>query len=214
VNRFGRWQDLLRSISRDGLGAEARRGLYGELLVLNNTLLASLPQIEAVEAWTGPAGANQDFQLSGMAIETKTSTAKRPRSIQIASERQLDGTGTPALLLAFAQLDERRGGSGESLNKKVDGIRQKLTSPAARVRFDSMLIQAGYIPGQRDLYDEPRYTLRDLCFWHVRDDFPRLVESDLPDGVGDCTYHISTSRLDEYRATTNEVKELIGEMHG
>ncbi|WP_128803046.1 MULTISPECIES: PD-(D/E)XK motif protein [unclassified Streptomyces] len=214
VDRFGRWQDLLRAVSRDGLSAEARRGLYGELLVLGDVLLASLAQTSAVEAWTGPTGTNQDFQLPAVAIETKASVAKRPRSIRIASERQLDGTGTPALLLALAQLDERRGGSGESLNRRVEGIRQRLTSPAARARFDGLLIQAGYLPGHRDLYEEPRYTLRELRFWHVREGFPRLVESDLPEGVGDCTYHVSTSGLDAHRATADEVKELIGGSHG
>ncbi|MEV0553866.1 PD-(D/E)XK motif protein [Streptomyces sp. NPDC050597] len=214
VDRFERWQDLLRAVSRDGLSAEARRGLYGELLVLADALLASLGQVEAIEAWTGPTGTSQDFQLSGLAIETKASVAKRPRSIRIASERQLDGTGTPALLLAFANLDERRGGSGESLNRRVEGIRKQLTSPAARARFDGLLVQVGYLPGHHDLYEEPRYTLRELRFWHVREGFPRLVESDMPEGVGDCTYHVSTSGLDAYRATADEVKELIGGSHG
>ncbi|CAG7649310.1 PD-(D/E)XK motif protein [Actinacidiphila bryophytorum] len=214
VDRFGRWQDLLRAVSKDGLSAEARRGLYGELLVLGDVLLTSVAQSETVEAWTGPTGANQDFQLTEVAIEAKASVAKRPRSIRIASERQLDGTGTPALLLALAQLDERRGGSGESLNTRVEDIRRQLSNPTARVRFDGLLIQAGYLPGHHDLYEEPRYTVRDLRFWHVREGFPRLVESDLPEGVGDCTYNVSTAGLDVYRATADEVRELIGVPHG
>ncbi|MBK3625361.1 PD-(D/E)XK motif protein [Streptomyces sp. MBT49] len=214
VDRFGRWQDLLRAVSRDGLSPEARRGLYGELLVLGDVLLTSLAQSETVEAWTGPTGTNQDFQLAEVAIEAKASVAKRPRSIRIASERQLDGTGTPALLLALAQLDERRGGTGESLNTRVESIRRQLTNPTARVRFDGLLIQVGYLPGHHDLYEEPRYTLRELRFWHVREGFPRLVESDLPEGVGDCTYNVSTSGLDAYRATADEVRELIGGSHG
>ncbi|NUR03527.1 MAG: PD-(D/E)XK motif protein [Streptomyces sp.] len=214
VARFGRWQDLLRAVSTDGLSAEARRGLYGELLLLGDTLIAELSQSEAVDAWTGPTGTNQDFQLPDVAVETKVSIAKRPRNIWIASERQLDSTGSPALLLAFAQLDERRGGSGESLNRRVDRIRQQLTSPAARARFDGLLIQAGYLPAHRDCYDEPRYTVRDLRFWHVRDGFPRLIESDLPEGVGDCSYQVSTSGLDAFRAQIDEVREMIGGSHG
>ncbi|MEU5932434.1 PD-(D/E)XK motif protein [Micromonospora sp. NPDC047187] len=214
VDRFERWQDLLRTVGRDGLSAEARRGLYGELLVLGDVLLTCLSQSEAVGAWTGPTGTNQDFQLFDLAIEAKASSAKRPRSIRIASERQLDATGIPALFLVLASLDERRGGSGESLNRRVEGIRQQLTSPAARARFDGLLIQAGYLPGRADLYEEPRYTLRDLLLWHVRGGFPRLVESDLPEGVADCSYQVSTSGLDAYRATTDEVKGLIGEFHG
>ncbi|MFD3676102.1 PD-(D/E)XK motif protein [Streptomyces sp. NPDC058613] len=210
VERFERWQDLLRAVGRDGLGPEARRGLVGELLVLRDHILPLVSPAEAVEAWTGPDGANQDFQLPQVAVEAKASTAKRPRSIRIASERQLDGTGTPSLLLALALLDERRGGSGESLNWLVDQVRERLSSTAVRARFDGRLMQAGYLPGQQDLYDEPRYTLRDLRFWHVREDFPRIVEADLPEGVGDCTYHVNTSGLDQHRATAAEVSELIG----
>ncbi|MFF0266868.1 PD-(D/E)XK motif protein [Kribbella sp. NPDC004536] len=213
VNRFERWQELLRSVGRDGLSADARRGLYGELLVLGDVLLTSLSQSDAVHAWTGPTGTNQDFQLSRLAIEAKASVAKRPRSIHIASERQLDGTGTPALFLALAQLDERRGGSGESLNGSVERIRRQLTSPSARARFDSLLIQIGYLPGHRDLYEEPRYTLRELRFWHVREGFPRLVESDLPAGIGDCTYQLSILGLDAYQVTGGEVEELIRGSH-
>ncbi|MED7950715.1 PD-(D/E)XK motif protein [Streptomyces sp. BE303] len=210
VERFERWQDLLRAVGSDGLGPEARRGLFGELLVLHDRILPVVAAAVAVEAWTGPSGANQDFQLPGVAVEAKASTARQPRSIRIASERQLDDTGTPSLLLSLAMLDERRGGSGESLNRLVDRIRERLTSPAVRAAFDGRLVQAGYLPGQRNLYEEPRYTLRDLRFWHVRENFPRIVEADLPEGVGDCTYHVSTSGLDQHRASTDEVTALIG----
>ncbi|MFC7308453.1 PD-(D/E)XK motif protein [Streptomyces monticola] len=213
VDRFGRWQDLLRAVGTDGLRPEERRGLAGELLVLREHVLPPLAQTDAVDSWTGPSGADQDFQLPAVAIEAKSSTAKRPRSIRIASERQLDATGVPTLLLALAMLDERRGGSGESLNRLVDCIREQLTSPAARSGFDGRLIQAGYLPGHRDLYDEPRYTLRDLHFWHVRDAFPRIVEADLREGVGHCTYQVNTTGLDQYRATTDEVTELIRGQH-
>ncbi|MFH0243162.1 PD-(D/E)XK motif protein [Streptomyces sp. HK10] len=214
VDRFERWQDLLRTVGRDGLGAEARRGLYGELLVLGNHLLGTLPEIEAVESWTGPTGANQDFQLPGAAIEVKASAARLPRSVRIASERQLDDTGVSDLLLCLMVLDERRGGSGESLNRRVQSVREQLDSAAARAQFDGLLIQAGYLPGHHDFYDEPRYTPRDLRFWHVREGFPRIVESDLPEGVSGCTYHVTVSGLDAYLASIDEVRKLIGEAHG
>lgn len=213
VDRFERWQKLLRAVGRDGLGPEARRGLAGELLVLRDYVLPHVDPAEAVGSWTGPSGANQDFQLAGVAIEAKSSTAKRPRNIRIASERQLDAAGTPALLLTLLLLDERRGGTGESLNRLVDRIRERLTSSVVRAEFDGRLIQAGYLPGHRELYDEPRYTIRDLRFWHVQGDFPRLTEAALPEGVGDCIYHVSTSGLDQYRATAEEVTELIRGSH-
>ncbi|MBB1242371.1 PD-(D/E)XK motif protein [Streptomyces durbertensis] len=209
VSRFGHWQNLLRSVGRDGLGAEARRGLFGEVLVLREHMVTSLPQSEAVAAWTGPTGANQDFQCPYVALEVKTTTARNAGTVRIASERQLDDAGTPSLLLALVTLDERRGGLGQSLNTLVDQVRTQLANPGARARFDGLLIQAGYLPGQRDLYDEPRYTPRDVRFWEVRDGFPRIVESELPVGVSDCSYGLALSGLDQYRLSDAEVDNRI-----
>ncbi|BAJ29372.1 MULTISPECIES: PD-(D/E)XK motif protein [Kitasatospora] len=214
VERYERWQDLLRTVGSTGLTPEARRGLVGELVVLRDRLLGVLPDLEAVGAWAGPTGANQDFQLARVALEVKTSTAKRPQTLRIASERQLDSTGVPALLLCLVSLDERQGGSGQSLNQVVDGVRRRLAGSAARARFDGALTQAGYLPGHRELYDEHRYTLRDMRFWHVRDEFPRLVESDLPEGVSDCRYHVAVGGLEDYRATDDEVAALTGGTDG
>ncbi|MEW2634736.1 PD-(D/E)XK motif protein [Streptomyces sp. NPDC048389] len=209
VRRFSSWQQLLRTVGKNGLTADTRRGLFGELYFLNEYVLPSVAQTPGVQAWTGPGGSNQDFQLPDVAVEVKTTTAKNPRTVRVASERQLDSTGTPALLLTLMSVDERRGGSGESLNALVDRIRHRLTNPAARSRLDSLLIQVGYLPGHRDLYDEPRYTLRQAETWEVREGFPRLIESELPAGVGDCTYNISTSALDDYRVTTDQVTAFI-----
>jgi hypothetical protein len=210
VDRFERWQELLRSVGRDGLRAEARRGLYGELVVLERVLDA-LPEVTAVESWTGPTGTDQDFQLPRLAIEVKSSAAKQPRSIRVASERQLDDSGVPRLLLCLAVLDERRGGSGESLNARVRSLRERLTQAPARARLDRLLIQGGYLPSHQGLYDEPRYMLRETCFWQVREGFPRLAGSDLPEGVSECTYQVTLTGLDAYRVPDEEVKRLMGE---
>ncbi|MCP3758383.1 PD-(D/E)XK motif protein [Streptomyces sp. TBY4] len=209
VSRFGHWQSLLRSVGRDGLGAEARRGLYGEVLVLREQLLTSISAAEAIAAWTGPTGANQDFQRPEVAIEVKTTSARGSGTVRIASERQLDDTGASSLLLALVTLDERRGGLGQSLNALVDQVRGQIAAPSAKAQFDGLLIQAGYLPTQRELYGEPRYTLRDLRLWTVRDGFPRIVESALPPGVSDCAYNVSVEGLDDYRLTDAEAATLI-----
>ncbi|MGY5120548.1 PD-(D/E)XK motif protein [Streptomyces sp. 900105755] len=209
VRRFLHWQQLMRTVGVDGLGKEARRGLYGELHFLREHLLDNLPPLSAVEAWTGPEGTNQDFQLPACAVEVKSTVAKNPVTLRIASERQLDDTGVSRLFLLLVSLDERRGGSGESLNTTVDRVRSLLLSPVAVARLDTQLARIGYFPHQRELYDEPRYTLRRVDMWNVSGSFPRLVEADLPAGVGDCSYEISVSALERHRATSQEVIGLI-----
>jgi hypothetical protein len=74
-----------------------------------------------------------------------------------------------------------------------------------------LLIQGGYLPSHQGLYDEPRYMLRETCFWQVREGFPRLAGSDLPEGVSECTYQVTLTGLDAYRVPDEEVKRLMGE---
>jgi len=215
VGRFEHWQRMLERLASGGLTNEERRGLFGELSILRDCLFPWLPSPDAVTAWTGPTGANQDFQLQGTAIEVKTSSGKEPQTLVITNERELDRCGIPILILAHLSVDERRGGSGESLNMVVDGIRVALSSSAARNDLDDRLVRIGYLQEQRELYEEPRYTTRKQHFWRVTGDFPRLTEADLRRGVGDCRYRISTAGLDEYLVSEEQIAEIIrGTQHG
>jgi hypothetical protein len=209
VDRFEHWRLMLERLADSGLTSQARRGLYGELAILRNVLLLAMPALEAVRAWTGPIAANQDFQLPAAAIEVKTSSGKEPQSLMIANERELDGQATALLILAHLSLDERRGGTGESLNNAVDRTRALVTVPAAMALLDDLLVRAGYLALQRALYDEPRYSVRKQHFWHVTGDFPRITEAELRAGVGDCRYHISTVGLQQYLMTDAEVAAAI-----
>ena len=209
AGRFEHWRRMLERLDGTGLTPEARRGLFGELSILRGHLLPALPAAQAVAAWTGPAAAHQDFQLPGAAIEVKTSSGKEPQTLVISSERELDPHGAAWLVLAGLSLDERRGGSGESLNAAVSAVRDAVTDPAARSLLDDLLVRAGYLQSQRDLYDEPRYTVRRERFWHVTGNFPRITEADLRPGVGNCRYHIATAGLDEYLMTARQVAAAI-----
>jgi hypothetical protein len=209
VERFEHWRRMLQTLTGTGLSPAIRRGLFGELAVLRDHLLSVMDAVDAVSAWTGPLAANQDFQLPVAAVEVKTSSGKEPQTLVINNERELDGNGTRCLILAHISLDERRGGSGETLNDAVDRTRAATGSPTARTLLDDLLIRVGYLQQQRDLYDEPRYTIRKQHFWQVEADFPRITEADLRPGVGDCEYHISTAGLDRFLITAEQLKNTV-----
>jgi len=209
IGRFEHWRRLLEAIRDSGLSAEQRRGLYGELYTLRDLMLSSLSEIDAVQSWTGPTGADQDFQFEGAAIEVKTGVAKSPQTLVIANERQLDDTGMRHLVLAHIWVDERRGNNGESLNRIVADIRSRLGDTYAGQIFDDLLIRAGYLIDQSGLYDEPCNIVRRRSFWRVANNFPRIVQADLRDGVGECRYRINPVRLDPYRITMEDVVGIV-----
>ncbi len=209
IERFEHWRRLLQSVADEGLSAETRRGLFGELTILFDHVIPAVGQQDAVSGWTGPLGAHQDFQFPTSAIEVKTAAAKQPQAIEIASERELDDQGVAGrLLLAVLSVDERQGGTGRSLNTLVDTIRAALGA-TARPRFDEMLVRVGYLRHQKDLYHEPRYTVRSLGCWRVTGDFPRITEKNLRPGVGGCRYRITVTGLDSYSLEPSRIADFL-----
>lgn len=209
---LARWQELFEQLDRDGLSALARRGLAGELLVLQNNVLPYITADAAVDAWTGPLKANQDFQRPAVAIEVKVATGQNPQAFIVANERELDATATGTLVVAHLSLDERLGGTGSSINDLVDNLRRQLMGhPVALAAFNAKLARVGYLDIHRDMYPEPHYEPRTLKHLHVRGNFPRVTETDLRPGVGAVRYTVSLAACEGYEMDASDVHKLIAQ---
>jgi hypothetical protein len=214
IDRLCMWQGLFEKIPAEGLSEEKQRGLLGELLVLETLFLPRLSEIEAVCAWTGPDPAHQDFIRGGMAVEVKTSLAKRHARIQIANEKQLDDRPHEVLLLAFLRLDESAT-HGDSLPAAVARVRQRLGSaPGATQALDDRLAMSGYLDVHAPRYVRNRWQCSERRYFRVEGDFPRLTEANLPAGVGDIRYSIIADDLSEHEILEDEVSAIVGETDG
>lgn len=211
ARRLGRWANLLSPGRLAGLTLVERRGLYGELHIMRELLEIAGNKLDVLNGWTGPQRANQDYQFALGAIEVKTTSAKQPQKVVVANERELDDVGVQTLLLAHVSLDERKGGKGETLPEAVAKVRAWLESePQATSKFNDLLLQVGYIDEHAALYAEPHYALREDNFFLVKPGFPRLTESDLPDGVGNVTYSIELAALKAFVVKANDALSKIG----
>ena len=197
--RTERWRRLLETDGTGGLSTTDRRGLTGELIVLGQLLDSGGSAARTVTAWTGPYGKHQDFQAYRAAIEVKTTVTKQPQSLIITSERELDSTGVPHLYLMHVSLDERQGGSGQSLNALVAALRGRLENDSiALAAFEDALLTYGYLNDQASLYEGQNYSVRDQNAFEVVDGFPCITEADVPTGVGDLTYRIQLAALQPF----------------
>lgn len=214
-----RWQ-LFLSAAREGLGVEAQRGLFGELVLLEQTLVPLLGPARAVQGWKGFARAQQDFQFANGSIEVKTTSAVVPESVRIASERQLDDTGVGALFLHVVVVDEREvssaaGVPGETLAGLVARTRQAVDSdPLARATLDDGLIQAGWLDAHATRYESRRLTVRARRSFRVREGFPRLLEGDLPPGIGDISYSLDLTACQQFEVTSDLMFEVLAPAPG
>lgn len=197
LTRVSLWQRFFVQGRDSYLSEESQVGLFGELLVLRDVLIPAVGQPAAVDGWKGPEGKPQDFVLERGAIEVKCTRSKAGERIPVSNELQLDERPFACLVLAHALVS--LGGAGSfSLVDMVDSVRGLLSGPALQA-FEDRLITAGYLDAHAEHYRNTRFFVREINFYEVRDDFPRLRAGDLPPGVAEITYKIDASSIQPYK---------------
>lgn len=208
-DRLNRWQLLFGNSRSNKLSAEAQRGLFGELYFLRTLLKSGLDPSRVITAWTGPAGASQDFGFTDVAVEVKTSMAVNPQSFRVSNARQLDDTGLNSLYLLFLSLNPLPD-NGETLNQLVEEIDESLALvPAAPGKFRLRLYEAGYFPNHSVNYDSPGYDVLSSSCFLVGKGFPRLCEADLSAGVSELQYSVSLAACAPFGVSEKEILQKL-----
>ena len=209
-DRVATWIDFFAGIAPEGLASGARRGLWGELVVLRDVLLDTWPAERATRAWTGPDPGIYDFASEGVALEVKTSAAHQDQRLAISSERQLDDTNLRLLLLVQLAIDIQPG-TTTTLPALVDELRTRLDGGPGYLHFERQLLRAGYLSHHAPVYAEEQYAIRTMRAFRVAEGFPRIIEP-LPDGVGRVRYELSTSACAGFAVDWSTVPDLIREV--
>lgn len=185
-SRLNHWERFMRSAGLGGLSREGQIGLVGELLFLRTMFRDDVPAAEALASWTGPSGANQDFQCGGRALEVKTTVSNTSTAITVSNELQLDDTDCEALCLLHVRLKEQESG-GFTLPQLVDEVAATLSEGVAS-EFADRLVQAGYHSMHTRLYEGTQYVERTRKYYAVKGSFPRIRQGELRSGVQQVSY--------------------------
>ena len=199
ISRYKKWSRLLEH-QRNGLMDEAaRKGLIGELLLLNQLLANGYTPLVAVQGWIGADGADQDFIYADSWHEVK-SIGVSATSVSISSLEQLDNEddGELVVMRIDKSAPERRGAF--SLNEIVLTVKDSLQDNADAIDvFQNKLSAYGYI-------DLPEYSMQKYYYsgcqkYHVNATFPKLVRVNVPQQVNSVKYDLNLPAL------TNWIKE-------
>jgi Putative PD-(D/E)XK family member, (DUF4420) len=210
ITRLKRWQTFLEKNNPEGLSEIAQQGLYGELWFLRQVVFPNLESVKGIRCWTGPKATPQDFQFPGCAVEVKTTSTKQHQTLSIASERQLDDTGIGTIVLLHLSLDLRQE-QGETLPEIVASVLSLVAHDAiAKDELENLLFEVGYLDIHTTRYEKTGYIIREHNYFKVGTDFPRIIESDLRNGIGDVRYTISVAECKRFLIAESEVIALIG----
>jgi len=207
LSRVRAWQEFMRK-PPCGLSPEAEVGLVGELTIFGNLLDAGVSPISVVEAWLGPIGGIQDFQLGTGAIEVKATLSNNGFPAKIGFLEQLDDTSKSPLYLVGVRFSIAAG--GHTLGEMATHLLERLsaTSGAATVFVDSLLA-AGLPPTHYGHY--VRHFVPIACkVFEVGEGFPRFVPGNVADAVRRVQYELDLDKIAGDGLDITEVLERLG----
>lgn len=207
LGRVSAWQEFMRKGSPT-LSPEAEIGLAGELFMLRTIIDAGVPLVSAIEAWVGPLDGVQDFVLGTGALEVKTTLSSSGFLAKIGSLEQLDDSVRQPLLMAGVRLHQIE--TGQSLPDLVAEMRDVSAGEPEAVRLlGERLIAAGYFDPHIDRYIR-RFNLVDTHIVEVKDNFPRLTPSRVPQGIMKATYEIDMDKITGFNIPANVALKKLG----
>lgn len=171
-------RDFRRLLSRAGgplPSEEEIIGLTGELLLLER-LVRHRPELW--RGWNGPMGSACDYTWGTVDIEVKAAHLSGESRLTVNGLDQLEPGEGRSLFLYHSILSPNPVGT-IAVPDLVDVVRAIIPDPD---ELDQRLSHAGYLPEQKDLWLEHRFTLHETAMYAVTDEFPRIRKSDFPDG--------------------------------
>lgn len=193
---LAKWRQFWSGVTQNLLRKEELLGLFGEVWFLSRWLLPSIGLERGTSMWRGPAGARNDFEAPGVAVEVKTS-GKLDGSYQVHGlEQLLEPAGGVLMLFSLVVREEASG--AESVPRLINDVRTALAVDQSQLAlFESMLLAAGYEDAYAAEYEKLKLRVRGQGLYRVSEGFPRLVPASilngLPVGVSNVAYEL---RLD------------------
>lgn len=214
LSRLRLWASFLRRGGRP-LDARTVRGLFTELMALEQLLVPALGWADALGSWSGPSGTPQDVITDRLAMDVKA-TREGDGLISISSIEQLDPPGRRAVRLLEGVISE---GHGESLAMLVNRLQASAAASGHALMFLARLAQTGVTPAGLQEVEEQPMT---LLMWRVHDadhpDFPRLIRAAVPMALVNASYRIDLSRSTAPPGDLDALRALLapadGEEHG
>ncbi len=202
------WKMFFEKQENEILPIGSQKGLVGELHFLKVYLFQKYSFTESLFYWTGSERTNHDFQIMNNAIEVKTTSSKQHKKFTISSERQLDSTGLEHLYLSLFALNLHSNMPDRTLPALIREIHLLIQDdPIALFQFHIKLAKYGYNEILADKYTIG-FSVFEMTFFEVVEGFPRLLQDNLPDGVGDLKYSVVVAACTPFEITTDIINHI------
>jgi hypothetical protein len=156
---------------------------------------------DTIRYWAGPSGGKKDITLNSLAIEVKTTSSSHAKEIKISSLDQLDRS-TEKLYLMHLSISHADTEAGLTLQYLYDFVGSKIKDDFTASALFQRTAGNIFNKASSEQKEEP-YLCSEIDMYDVLDAFPKLIRSDVPNGVVDANYSLSVSSIQSFRVTEN-----------
>lgn len=198
-----RWKVFFAGRNSHLLSPEEVRGLFCELVFLRELYQRHFDEKTSITAWCGPENSHQDFIFWNTAVEIKSLSGRNRSTVRISSEDQLESICDHLYLVIYRLSDLPDGDRSMSLNELVQVMARELTDAVMIEEFYKLLATSGYIEMRE--YDKPEFQTTSQQTYQVSDEFPRLIRSELLEGILSVKYEIKLENIIQYKCDSIEI---------
>ncbi|MGR5294716.1 PD-(D/E)XK motif protein [Vibrio mediterranei] len=203
VETYVKWSVFFLNTSEKLMSKRKVLGLWGELdylLDLVNSKDNPHGINKYIESWIGPYDSAQDFNFVDKTVEIKTKLSSSS-SIHISSEYQLQPREETPLELAVISVKDSE--IGYSLKDLFSQIKTTIVDKKADLSLLlSALSRLDLNERRLSKYDHMRFLkTRNETFNCNTSDFPRLINSELPESISAVKYSLDIRQITSFRVS-------------
>jgi hypothetical protein len=202
------WADLLKRRGKFGLSRNEVIGLWGELSTVQALLSSNLRNAyQIIQGWRGPNGDQRDIGYNNIRIEVKAQLSTKGVSLKISSLDQLDDRGNNLRVVLNRISPSENGDSVKNLAEKILSLLS--TNRLAQLEFERKLLLADFDPLSERCNE--LFGLDERFVYEVRDDFPRLIPSNVHPGIKTANYEVSGEAIGKYQISWSQLEIALNE---
>jgi hypothetical protein len=196
LQRYKKWLKLMEYNRQDIMSGSMQKGLLGELLFLKE-LISTMGDTKAVNSWSGPDDADQDFIYDNTWTEIKAVSADAER-VEISSIEQLDNNIGGTLRVYYLETTTPDNALGFTLAKIVSDVKTLISgNPEAKELFEHKIFMYGY--EDKPCYDFQKYRLCKVDEYDIRNNFPRITKDSINPAIVRAQYSISFAAIEDFK---------------
>jgi hypothetical protein len=196
IQRFNEWKTLFEHDVTSTLDFRKIVGLAGELYFISEFMVEKYGIIDSLNSWSGPIGAEKDFNINNTWFEVKTKSLKKD-TIHLNSNSQLVSNKTGYLTVVSYEKSSSANANSTNLFELYQKISSLITTQSLQAEFDRKLANLNFVPDEK--YKELNLEFHEIVFYEVNERFPEISNAEIDEAITNIEYDLYLPRINQFK---------------